>query len=97
MADGFTRDEIASLAALAQLELDEQEIERLRRQLGAVLDYARQVQQIDTTGVTPTSSVVAHQADRADVVTASLDRREALANAPDASLEAGVFKVPRVI
>lgn len=94
----FTRTQIEAVAALARLELDESEIERLARQLGAILDYARQVQHIDTTGVPPTASVaLQHGADREDHVAPSLDRREALANAPDAALEAGLFKVPRVI
>jgi Asp-tRNA(Asn)/Glu-tRNA(Gln) amidotransferase C subunit len=41
--------------------------------------------------------VTRHSADRADVVVGSLDRADALANAPDASAQAGLFKVPRVI
>ena len=46
----------------------------------------------------PTASVVsAHAADRDDVVRPSLDRAEALANAPDAARQAGLFRVPRVI
>jgi len=68
------------------------------KQLGEILDYATQVQNIDTTGVPPTASVLTrHSADRPDVVAGSLDRPDALANAPDASLQAGLFKVPRVI
>jgi aspartyl/glutamyl-tRNA(Asn/Gln) amidotransferase C subunit len=56
------------------------------------------VQNIDTTGVPPTSSVTTrHESDRPDTVRKSLDRGDALANAPDANLEAGLFRVPRVI
>ena len=66
-------------------------------QLGDILDYARQVQSIDTTGVPPTASVVTQVAERDDVVRASLDRAAALGNAPDANTDAGLFKVPRVI
>lgn len=98
MPAGFTRAQIEAVAALALLELDESEMERLARQLGAILDYATQVQQIDTAGVPPTASVaLEHDADRADEVVPSLDRGEALANAPDAAPEAGLFKVPQVI
>jgi aspartyl-tRNA(Asn)/glutamyl-tRNA(Gln) amidotransferase subunit C len=96
MASRFTRDEVAAVAALARLELDHSELEVFARQLGEVLAYAAEVQQIDTTGVAPTASVVTrHEADRADEVRPSLDRDEALANAPDA--DALLFKVPRVI
>jgi aspartyl-tRNA(Asn)/glutamyl-tRNA(Gln) amidotransferase subunit C len=98
MPVGFTRSEVEAIAALANLELDEPELDLFARQLGEVLQYANQVQSIDTTGVPPTASVVGrHDADRADVVAPSLDRDLALSNAPDANVEAGLFKVPRVI
>jgi len=98
MASGFSRAQVEAVAALANLELSEAEIELFAKQLGEILDYATQVQNIDTTGVPPTASVITrHSADRPDVVAGSLDRRDALANAPDASLQAGLFKVPRVI
>ena len=94
----FTRDQIAAIAALANLELDASELELFARQLGDILTYAEVVQQIDTTGVPPTATVLArHGADRADEVTPALDRDEVLAAAPDAALDAGFFKVPRVI
>ena len=98
MPAGFTRDQIAAIAALAHLELDAPEIDLFTRQLGDILKYADAVQQVDTTGVPPTASLMSrHAADRPDEVRPSLDRDEALASAPDASLEAGLFKVPRVI
>jgi aspartyl-tRNA(Asn)/glutamyl-tRNA(Gln) amidotransferase subunit C len=98
MPSGFSRAQVEAVAALANLELDESEIELFAKQLGDILDYAVQVQQIDTTGVPPTASVVTrHAADRLDAVVPSLDRDAALSNAPDASRPAGLFKVPRVI
>jgi aspartyl-tRNA(Asn)/glutamyl-tRNA(Gln) amidotransferase subunit C len=98
MPAGFTRDQIAAIAALAHLELDASEIDLFARQLGDILAYAEVVQQIDTTGVPPTASVLARQGpDRLDEVRLSLDRDEALAAAPDAAIDAGFFKVPRVI
>ena len=98
MPSGFSRAQVEAIASLAQLELDQTEIELFARQLGDILDYVNQLQQIDTTGVPPTASVVAgHPADRDDVVAPSLDRPSALANAPDGALDAGLFKVPRVI
>ena len=98
MATGFSREQVEAVASLANLELSEAEIELFARQLGDILDYATQVQSIDTTGVPPTASVISrHSADRTDSVAPSLDRADALANAPDASPQAGLFKVPRVI
>jgi aspartyl-tRNA(Asn)/glutamyl-tRNA(Gln) amidotransferase subunit C len=98
MLGGFTRSEVEAIAALARLELDQHEIELFGRQLGDILAYAKQVQQIDTSGVPPTASVATQPAaDRPDEVRLSLERGEALANAPDPAAAAGLFRVPRVI
>jgi aspartyl-tRNA(Asn)/glutamyl-tRNA(Gln) amidotransferase subunit C len=94
----FTRAEVEKIAALAHLELADDEIELFARQLGDILAYANQLEAIDTTGVPPTTSVMAgHLGDREDRLAPSLDRGAALANAPDAALDAGLFKVPRVM
>ena len=94
----FTRAEVEKIAALAHLELADDELDLFARQLGDILTYANQLEEIDTTGVPPTASVMAgHEGDREDRLVPSLDRGEALANAPDAALDAGLFKVPRVI
>jgi aspartyl-tRNA(Asn)/glutamyl-tRNA(Gln) amidotransferase subunit C len=101
MPPGFTRAEVAAIASLAHLELNEAELELFARQLGEVLAYATEVQRIDTTGVPPTASVVTrrvgNEADRPDVVLPCLTQSEALANAPDGVRDAGLFRVPRVI
>jgi aspartyl-tRNA(Asn)/glutamyl-tRNA(Gln) amidotransferase subunit C len=98
MPSGFTRAQVEAIAALAHLQLDEAEIDLFARQLGDILAAADEVQGVDTTGVPPTASVVTrHSADREDEVRPCLDRDEALANAPDPALDAGLFKVPRVI
>jgi aspartyl-tRNA(Asn)/glutamyl-tRNA(Gln) amidotransferase subunit C len=98
MPPEFSREQVAAIAALANLELDASEIELFARQLGEILAYADDVQQADTTGVPPTATVRPQRpVERADGVGPCLDRRDALANAPDAAPDAGLFKVPRVI
>ena len=98
MSQTLSRAEVERIAALAALELTGDEVEMFTRQLAGILEYARQVQTIDTTGVPPTAHVLGNRPiDRADDVRPSLDRDEALAAAPDASLGAGLFRVPRVI
>ena len=94
----FSRTQVEAIASLAHLELDETELDLFGRQLGDILAYVDQLQRIDTAGVPPTASVVStHAGDRDDEVRPSLDRREAIANAPDSAREAGLFRVPRVI
>jgi aspartyl-tRNA(Asn)/glutamyl-tRNA(Gln) amidotransferase subunit C len=98
VASAFTREQVAAIAALANLELEPDELDLFAKQLGDILGYATEVQRIDTTGVPPTAAVVTrHASDRADEMRPSLDRETALANAPDAAVDAGLFRVPRVI
>jgi aspartyl-tRNA(Asn)/glutamyl-tRNA(Gln) amidotransferase subunit C len=98
MAERLTRHDVERIAALAHLELSDAEKDRFLRQLIDVLAHAEQIQAIDTAGIPPTSHVLSSQpADREDEPRPQLPRAEALANAPDASLEAGLFRVPRVI
>src|SRR5262249_61166067 len=55
MPSSLTREQVTAVAALANLDLDPAEIDLFARQLGAILEYAEQVQQVDTSGVAPTT------------------------------------------
>ena len=98
MPDPLTRQDVQRIAELASLELTEAEVETFTRQLADILTYAQQVQEIDTTGVPPTSYVTgAMPLDMEDDPRPSIPRDDLLGSAPDASLDAGLFRVPRVI
>ena len=89
--------DVERVAALAQIELTDAEKHLFTRQLADILHYAEQIQALDTTGVPATAHVSAVQHERADVPHACLPVEEAVAAAPDAAPEAGLFRVPRVI
>jgi len=92
------REQVERIAALANLELDEADLDLFARQLGEILAYASEVQQVDTGGVPPTADVVTrHAAERPDELRPCLDIADVLANAPAADKDASRFKVPRVI
>ena len=98
MSATLTREDVVRIAELAHLELTEDEITMFTRQLGDILHYAEQVQAVDTSGIPPTSHVLAGApVERADAVVPCLDRDDVLAAAPDGVPEAGLFRVPRVI
>ena len=98
MPQRLTRADVERIATLARLELTDAEKDLFVKQLTDVLEYAEQIQAIDTAGVPPTSHVLSNQAaDRADTPVPSLPNAEALANAPDPSPHTGLFRVPRVI
>ena len=94
----LTIADVERIAALAQLELTDDEKQLFTKQLADILSYAEQLQKIDTSGVAATAHVLAGQhVEREDVPAPSLPVAEAVANAPDADTEAGLFRVPRVI
>src|SRR3954469_24016196 len=97
----LSRDQVKAVAALANLELEPQEIELFARQLGEVLTHVEELKQVDTTGVSPTSYGVSQRSvDRLDEIRPSLPIAEVLSNAPEAAhapRDGGFFKVPRVL
>jgi aspartyl-tRNA(Asn)/glutamyl-tRNA(Gln) amidotransferase subunit C len=98
MASKLTRAEVLRIAELARLELSDAEVNLFTKQLDDILGYAEQVQEVDTTGVSPTSHALAIDAVwREDVTRPSLTHDETLPNAPDADRTAGLFKVPKVL
>jgi aspartyl-tRNA(Asn)/glutamyl-tRNA(Gln) amidotransferase subunit C len=91
----ITRDDVLHVARLARLELTDDEVERMREQLSAILEAVGKVAELDLANVEPT----AHPLDLVNVFAEdeprpSLTREEALANAPDP--EDGFFGVPAV-
>lgn len=98
MASRLEQDDVDRVATLARLALTPAEREQFARQLTDVLGYVEQVQRVDTAGIPATSHPLwADSAWRADAPLASLSTADALANAPDANTEAGLFRVPKVI
>ena len=94
----LTIADVERVAALAQLELTDEEKKLFTKQLADILAYAEQVQAVDTSGVPATAHVhAAQRTEREDVLRPSLSVKEAIANAPDAAIDAGLFRVPRVI
>jgi aspartyl-tRNA(Asn)/glutamyl-tRNA(Gln) amidotransferase subunit C len=95
---GLTIADVERIAALAHLDLTADEKSRFTKQLADILDYAQQLQKVNTEGVPATAHVhTAAGAERDDHPRPSLTPQEAVANAPDAAVEAGLFRVPRVI
>jgi aspartyl-tRNA(Asn)/glutamyl-tRNA(Gln) amidotransferase subunit C len=93
----ITRDEVAHLARLARLALDDTELDALAGQLDVILGAVAKIGEVsDAEGVKPmTHAVPIENVMRPDVVTASLDREEVLTAAPAA--EDGRFRVPRIL
>ena len=91
-----SRDDVRKVAQLARLSFAPEEEDRLIADLNRMLDYVAALNELNTTGVSPTAHVLPiENAFRDDVPGHSLDREAALANAPLAGH--GHFRVPKVI
>jgi aspartyl-tRNA(Asn)/glutamyl-tRNA(Gln) amidotransferase subunit C len=89
----ITREEVLHVARLARLELSEEDVERFREQLSAILDAVSKVSELDLSDVPPT----AHPLEIAnawaeDEPHGCLPVADAFANAPDR--EDGFFRTP---
>ena len=92
----LSRKEVEHVALLARLELTEEEKEAYTHQLNAILDFMRQLDELDTSGVEPMAHVLPLvNVMREDEVRPGLSREEALAGAPDA--DQGQFRVPKIV
>jgi aspartyl-tRNA(Asn)/glutamyl-tRNA(Gln) amidotransferase subunit C len=92
----LTIEEVEHIAQLARLDLTEEEKERYRQQLSAVLDYVARLGEVDTSGISPTASVLAPGlALRRDEPRPGLSEDELMRNAPQ--VEKGQFRVPPVL
>ncbi len=93
---GITVNDVEYVAKLAKLTISEEEMDGYIKKLSSILDYMQQLQEIDTTGVQPTTHVLPlENVFRADEVRPCLPREKVLTNAPDT--EDGYFKVPKIL
>ena len=88
--------EVAKIAHLARLAIDEADIANYARNLSSILELVAQMNAVDTTGVEP----LAHPLEmaqrlRPDAISESDQRERFQAIAP--SVEAGLYLVPKVI
>jgi len=93
----LTREQIASIAALARLEITPGEFPRYQENLSRILDFVGALERADTAGVTPMAHPLPglSQRLRPDVVTEKDRHEQFQANAP--SVAAGLYLVPKVI
>ncbi len=90
------KEEVVYIGKLARIRLADSELESLSKQLNDILSYINTLNKVDTKDVPPTSHVLnLSNVYREDILKASLDVKDALANAPDK--HEGYFKVPKVI
>ena len=92
----LNKAEVAHIAALARIRLDDSELEPLAAELSQILSWVEQLGETDTDGVAPMTSVAAMRLPmREDAVTDGDCRYAILGNAPQSTR--GFFAVPKVV
>ena len=92
----LTLAEVEHIAELARLDLSDDEKNRFREQLSAILDLAARLQAIETSDIPPTSSVLPSRSVlRPDRAHPGMEIADLLSNAPQADQDQ--FRVPPVL
>ena len=92
----ITKKDVEYIANLARLKYKDEELENFTHQLNEILNYIEKLNELDTENVEPLSHPVENfNVFREDDIKPSIDREQALKNAPDKTEE--FFKVPKVI
>lgn len=92
----ITIKDVEHVAKLARLELTEEEKEKYTHQLGELLEYFEQLNEVDTSNVEPMAQAIPLvNVMREDIPHPPYDRVKITANAPYE--EDGYFRVPKII
>jgi len=92
--------DIAKVAQLAHLELQEEELKVFGPQITEIINYIEQLNQLDTENIAPAIGGLTPEGEKTDSsrddrVEGSLGQKTALAEAPDPA--SGHFRVPKVL
>ena len=92
----ISRDDIKTIARLSRLEVSEENMPQLEKELSDILSYVEQLNELDLDGVeTMAHAVPLQNVLREDQVKPSIDHDNALSTAPVE--DDGYFAVPRVV
>jgi len=92
----ITRDEVAHLANLARIDLDDSELDHLAPQLSVILESIASIADVAAADIPPTSHAIPlTNVFREDVIRPSLTAEQALSGAP--ASEQQRFSVPRIL
>ena len=96
----ITESDIQKIAALAHLEITDEELRTLAPQVAAIVAYVEQLNELDTSSVEPATGGLTPEGERTEAVREdrtrpSLGQALALEQAPQPSH--GHFRVPKVI
>lgn len=90
------KETVVKVARLARIKLAEGEADKYAGELNSILDWIDQLQEVDTDGIEPMTSVVDMELyQRPDEITGGNRAEDVLANAPEEA--EGFYVVPKVV
>ena len=90
------KDTVKKIGRLARIHIPEKQQEKIAIELNTILNWIEELNEVDTTGVQPLSSVTGHALpQRKDVVSDGDKMDDIMANAPEQA--SGFFVVPKVV
>ena len=91
----INKEEVKHVAKLARLELTDEEVNKYSQQLGSILEYVEQMNEVNTTGIEPMPHAIpVYNVMREDIVKYEQTKEELMANAPFE--EDGFFRVLKI-
>jgi len=92
----LAREDVQKVSLLARLRLTDAELDLMTTQLGQIVEYVEQLSELDTDDIKPMAHAVEiHDVFAHDKTAPSIDREQALANAPKRDDEC--YRVPAVL
>lgn len=94
--ENISKEQVKHVAELSRLAITDEEAEKLTEELRGIINYAEQLNELDTSNVEPTTHVLnLVNVFRKDEPKAWITQEEALKNAPDQ--KDGQIRVPSIL
>lgn len=92
----ITKEEVLHIANLARLKFSDENIERFRKDMETIVNFADRLNELDVQDVEPAAhSFSIQNVFRKDETRPSFDREQILQNAPTQDM--GCYSVPKVV
>ena len=92
----ITKEELRKIATLSRINLTDEELTKFGDQLSSVIDYVKEIDEVDTSDSPKTSSPKATNVFRPDTPEPSLTQKEALSNSTTPPQD-GYFTIKSVL
>ncbi|HBY21589.1 MAG: asparaginyl/glutamyl-tRNA amidotransferase subunit C [Clostridiales bacterium GWE2_32_10] len=82
----ITKEDVLHVAKLGKLYLKDEKVDKFRKNLSDIVQYAKRLDEVDVSGISPTAAILPLQnVFRKDEAAKSMDREKILQNAPEKS------------